>query len=248
MTRGRARVLALAAALALAAPAARGHDAAHPATPASGEPAPRPAPPAPLFEPPAPLFEPPPPGSYELPPIERVEEHVLLDHEGLPARVPGLDAGQVAVISFVYRGCGQACPAALATLQRLDHALAADPALAGRARLVTVSFDPAHDTPERMAELRAALAPRGEWRFVTAPDLASLEPVLDDYGQRVTRWLPPAPPAGSAHAAPAGEAEILSHVLKVFLVDESRRIRNVYSVGLMDPRLIVNDIQTVLAD
>lgn len=237
----RARALALLAALAWAAPAARAHDAPHAAVPEAE----RTAPP---FEPSAPLFEPPAPGSYELPPIDRVDEHVLLDHEGLPARVPGLAPGQVAVVSFIYRGCGQACPAALATLQRLDRALAADPVLAGRVRLVTVSFDPAHDTPERMAELRAAIAPRGEWRFVTAPDLAALGPVLDDYGQRVTRRLVSVPSAGSAQAAPAGEGEIQSHVLKVFLVDESRRIRNVYSVGLMDPRLIVNDIQTVLAD
>jgi cytochrome oxidase Cu insertion factor (SCO1/SenC/PrrC family) len=235
----RAAAFALAVALALASPAARAHDAAPVAKPDPGGP--------------APLFEPPAPGSYELPPIDRVAEHVLLDHEGLPTRLPGVAAGQVAVVSFVYRDCGQACPAALATLQRLDRALADDARLAGRVRQVTVSFDPAHDTPERMAELRAALAPRGRWSFVTAPDLATLEPVLDDYGQRVTRRLvpsrdAPASHAGSEHAASSEESEILSHVLKVFLVDESRRIRNVYSVGLMDPRLIVNDIQTVLAD
>lgn len=44
------------------------------------------------------------------------------------------------------------------------------------------------------------------------------------------------------------ETGLLGHVLKVFLVDESLRIRNVYSVGRMDARLIHNDIQTVLAE
>ena len=65
-----------------------------------------------------------------------------------------------------------------------------------------------------------------------------LEPVLADYGQRVMRLVDPA----------GADTGLLGHVLKVFLVDEFLRIRNVYSAGLMDARLILNDIQTVLAD
>ena len=38
------------------------------------------------------------------------------------------------------------------------------------------------------------------------------------------------------------------HVLKVFLLDESLRIRNVYSAGLLDARLLLNDVETVLAE
>jgi cytochrome oxidase Cu insertion factor (SCO1/SenC/PrrC family) len=221
-------------ALALAPGAARGHGDGH--DEASPPPAVEPA--SPGSDGPPLLYEPPPPGSYELPPIERVAEHGLLDAEGLPASVPGLEPGQVAVVSFVYSSCGEGCPLALATLQRLDRLLAERPELAGRVRLVTVSFDPARDRPERMAELRAHLAPRGDWRFVTAPDAAALAPVLSDYGQGVVRFVGP----------DDAETGVLGHVLKVFLVDESLRIRNVYSLGLMDARLIRNDIQTVLAE
>jgi len=183
------------------------------------------------------LYEPPPPGSYELPPIERVKPHELLDVRGRPTAVPSLQPGQVAVVSFVYADCGQACPTALATLQRLDRTLSERADLRGRVRLVTVSFDPERDTPARMADLRSHLAPRGAWRFVTARDRRALQPVLADYGQRVMRLVDPR----------GAETGLLRHVLKVFLVDESLRIRNVYSVGLMDARLILNDIQTVLA-
>lgn len=38
----------------------------------------------------------------------------------------------------------------------------------------------------------------------------------------------------------------LRHVLKVFLVDASGAVRNVYSTGLLDRRLLVNDVRTVL--
>jgi hypothetical protein len=39
----------------------------------------------------------------------------------------------------------------------------------------------------------------------------------------------------------------LGHVLKVFLVDDTRAIRNVYSTGFLDIRLMLNDAETVLA-
>ena len=50
------------------------------------------------------------------------------------------------------------------------------------------------------------------------------------------------PPAGGGAAAP------VSHVLKVFLVDGAGRIRNVYSTGFLDARILVNDLLTVLAE
>jgi len=51
------------------------------------------------------------------------------------------------------------------------------------------------------------------------------------------------------HLDPDGaETGLLGHVLELFLVDETLRIRNVYSVGRMDARLIRNDMQTVLAE
>jgi cytochrome oxidase Cu insertion factor (SCO1/SenC/PrrC family) len=179
---------------------------------------------------PPPLFEPPAAGSYELPPIRRVAEHWLVDEGGAAAPVVGIGADEVAVIAFVYTQCADACPMALATLQQIDRDLAARPALAARTRLVTVSFDPMHDTPVRMAELRANLAPRGRWSFLTAPDEAAIAPVLADFGQRVEQ----------------GDEARLLHVLKVFLVDGRRDVRNVYSTGLLDPRLVAADVETVL--
>lgn len=210
--------LALAVAL-LAAPAAGAHEEAPAATA---------------------LFEPPPAGSYELPPIDQVREHELLDERGLPARLPALAPGQVAVVSFVYASCPEAhgCPLALATVQRLDRELARRAALASRVRLVTVSFDPTRDTPARMADLRQRLAPATGWRFLTAPDPVALAPLLADYGQDVMALVD----------ARGGETGLLQHVLKVFLLDDRLRIRNVYSAGLLDARLLLNDIETVLAD
>jgi hypothetical protein len=83
-----------------------------------------------------------------------------------------------------------------------------------------------------MSVLRRSLAPRARWRFLTAPDQTALRPVLDDFGQDAVR----------------ADGQVASHVLKVFLVDGRRRIRNVYSTGFLDPRILVNDLLTVLAE
>jgi cytochrome c peroxidase len=150
----------------------------------------------------------------------------------------GLEPGQVALVSFAYLDCTDAtgCPLALATLKRLDAELAARPALAGRARLVTLSIDPARDTAERMAAARRHLAPVGDWRFLTVERPEALEPVLADFGQD-------AAPVRGPDGADIGR---IRHVLKVFLVDSNRDVRNIYSAGFLFIPILLNDIETVL--
>jgi cytochrome oxidase Cu insertion factor (SCO1/SenC/PrrC family) len=179
-------------------------------------------------------FTPPEPGTYELPPISRVPEFRLLAPGGERSALPGLGAGQVAIVCTQASGC----PLALSTRRRLDRQLARSAELAPRVRLVTVSFDPARDTPDRMGELARALEPEGDWRFLTAADAAELGPVLERYGQDVVRLAPP------------GEADdaVLRHVLKVFLVDARGDVRNIYSTGFLDTRLILADVRTVLGE
>lgn len=185
------------------------------------------------------LFEPPAPGSYELPPIRRVSEHELLGSDGQPTPMLALEPGRLALVSFIYRSCSDAggCPVALALLRKLDRELAVLPELAGRARLVTCSFDPARDTPARMADLSRLMEPRGDWRFLTAPDEAAIAPVLRDFDQDVLR-----------EASLGGDSPAFSHLLRVFLVDDQRRVRNIYSASFMDWRVVLNDLRTLAAD
>ncbi len=182
------------------------------------------------------LFEPPAPGSYELPSIRRVSEHQMVSVKNLPAPLLGLEEGQVAIVSFIYRNCADAngCPAVLSLLRRLDRELARDEKLAGRARLVTASFDPARDTAEKMDELRGLLKPRGDWRFLTTHNEVQVEQVLGDFDQDVLLL-----------ATEDGEASVFAHLVKLFLVDDSGHVRNIYSSSLLDWRLVLNDIRTL---
>ena len=122
--------------------------------------------------------------------------------------------------------------------QSLDRAIAREPALARRVRLATVSFDPEHDTPERMAALRDRLRPAGDWRFLTAASPSALAPTLAAFGQDA---LPMIDERGE-------RLGLLRHVLKVFLVDGSGRVRNVYSAGFLSPELLLVDARTLLLE
>ena len=94
-------------------------------------------------------------------------------------------------------------------LHRLDRALAADADLRRRVVLVSISFDPERDTPARMAAVRAAHAPKTDWRFLTTPDEDALAPLLDDFGQ----------PVAQLRYEDGRWTGLFRHVLKVFLLD-----------------------------
>lgn len=185
----------------------------------------------------APAYTPPAPGSYELPPIDTVGDYPLVDASGAATTLASVIGDRLAVVSFIYATCGEAtgCPMATAVLHRLDRTLAADATLAGEVALVTISFDPARDTPVRLEEMQKQRSAGSSWQFVTARDEAALAPLLDDFGQSISRlyW-----PDGTWTG-------VYRHVLKVFLLDRGRRVRNVYSVGFLNPELVAGDLKTL---
>ncbi|MCA9938422.1 MAG: SCO family protein [Anaerolineales bacterium] len=80
--------------------------------------------------------------------------------------------GQIAVYNFTYTNCVSPCPDTDAVMQGVQARLGEVDTGGIPVTLVTVSFDPRRDTPERLREYAARL--RGEdenWHFLTgAPD------------------------------------------------------------------------------
>lgn len=76
----------------------------------------------------------------------------------LPATAP-------IILSFTYTGCESLCDITNAILLGVDDRLgAAGPA---EARIVTLTIDPATDTPERLAQARAELGASDRWLWMT---------------------------------------------------------------------------------
>lgn len=187
-----------------------------------------------------PEYRPPPAGSYTLPPIDTITDHPLLGSDGQPTSLFALKRDRLAVVAFVYTTCIDVtgCPLSMALLQRVDRDVAADRDLARRVTLITVSFDPERDTPARMAALRAMHRPRSDWRFVTTRGEAELEPLLADFDQ----------PVSKLRFADGEWSGLFRHVLKVFLLDRGSRVRNVYSTGFLNPELVLNDLRTLVME
>ena len=187
-------------------------------------------------------YDPPAPGSYSLPVVKVAPDGALLDSEGKSLNLRDLMHGRITLLSFIYTRCAasKACPYATGVLSQIHDLSADDKTLAKSMRLVSLSFDPEYDTPQRLAAYSENVREQGsgcEWRFVTTKSRSELEPILAAYDQAVDRRQNPADPQGP-----------LYHVLRVFLIDREGRIRNIYSSGTLDPRLVVADVKTLLLE
>jgi cytochrome oxidase Cu insertion factor (SCO1/SenC/PrrC family) len=187
-------------------------------------------------------YEAPAPGSYALPAVKRAADGDVLDTSGRPLHLHELTRGRVTVMSFIYTRCAaaRACPYATGVLVKLHEASSEDQGLASGMRLVSMSFDPTADTPERMAAYASVAEDRSsaaQWHFLTTRSQAELQPILDAYGQAVDRKKNPSDPTGP-----------LNHTLRVFLIDCDGNIRNIYSADTLDPRLVLADVRTLLLE
>lgn len=193
---------------------------------------------------PALAFTPPAPGSYTLYHIMNAPDGAVLDSDGSAHRLAEYTTGKVTLFSFIYTYCSDArgCPLAYATLHSLKQAIERDPALHGRIRFVSMSFDPRNDTPDTMrlygdAELRSQ---RGlQWHFLTTRSGKELAPLLDGFGQDVSV---------AAEQPEGARVPVLSHMLKVYLIDARGSVREIYSTSFLQPAILLNDINTLLME
>ena len=183
-------------------------------------------------------YEAPAPGSYRLPPImSAVDGRVLLEDE-TATNLFDLMGDRFVLLSFVYTRCTDVngCPLAKAVLHLVRARLKEQPELAAATRLISMSFDPENDTPETMRAYRSVSEGDGvDWLFLTTRDRTDLQPILDGYGQYTLREY-------DENGAYTGE---FAHLLRVYLIDRDRRVRNIYSTGFLHPDILLNDLETL---
>ena len=187
-------------------------------------------------------YEAPAAGTYQLPVIKPAADGALFESTGNATHLSSLLGGKISVVSFIYTRCGdgRACPYATSVLNLLQRASLSDAALAKNLRLISMSFDPEYDTPKRLAEYAEIVRDNHggcEWRFVAPRSVAETAPILAAYGQAVNRKADPRSGGGP-----------FNHTLRVYLIDREKRIRNIYSTGTLDPRLVIADVRTLLLE
>lgn len=188
-------------------------------------------------------FASPRPGTYRLPPIRPAADGEVLLASGAHSRLHEVfGADRLVFLSFMYTQCPDpdGCPLASFVLQRIHRELGRSPDLAGRVRLVSLSFDPETDSPQVMRQYaRLFDAERSDdWAFVTSASMQAVQPVLDAYGQGVERIYDEAG-RYTGH---------LAHILRVYLIDPARQVRNIYNVSFLHPDILLADARTLLME
>ena len=181
-------------------------------------------------------------GSYSLPVLGDAADGEVLDTDGHHKSLHALLAGKYTLLSFIYSNCSDinGCPLTTSVFYKIKSAMRTDKLLADNLRLLTLSFDPARDTPEVMrlygANFKYA-GNKGEWHFLTTASLEKLTPILQAYNQDIQR-----------QQSINGATSNISHILRVFLIDPELRIRNIYSVSFLHADVIANDVKTLLSE
>ena len=230
-----ARVLALIASLICTVPFCAADSGAIP----SSEPPQGQAPLAPGYKPLT--FTAPEPGSYALPDLGPAGDGQVIESDGRTMALHGLCGDKIVLLSFVYSTCDDVngCPLATAVFHKIKNHLKESPEIASQLRLVTLSFNPQHDTPEAMRQYGQAFQDAGiEWRFLTTRSEAEIQPILETYHQPVEKEY-------DAQGRFTGK---FSHLLRVFLIDRQKRIRNIYTVSYLHPEMVLGDVKTLLKE
>lgn len=145
-----------------------------------------------------------------LPDLGEVPAFVLTGSDGTPVARDDL-AGSPYVVDFVFTRCVTSCPVMTARMATVGEGL-----VEGRDfRRVSISVDPAYDTPEVLRELKATRGLPDSWWFLTGDAEPILALVRDGFHLAV-------------EPATGNPIDPIAHSTRFVLVDGEHRIRGYY--------------------
>ena len=186
-------------------------------------------------------FQAPKPGTYNLPSLSKASNGELVTSRGESTSLHALTGDKFVILSFIYTSCNDVngCPLASYVLSKVQDRIKQDKLLRDHVRLISLSFDRLNDTPETLKKYAANFRHKNfDWQFLTTPSDQALEQILSAYNQFVIEDV-------DDNGEKIGT---LSHILRVYLIDQRRKIRNIYSVSFLHPDIIMNDILTIFND
>jgi protein SCO1/2 len=165
-----------------------------------------------------------------LQPGDVVPDNALKDLHGATRRLRDW-RDQVVAVTFVYTRCPMPdfCPLMDRQFAEVQRRLLADATLAKTARLISISFDPEHDTPAVMAEhaKRIQADPR-VWTLLTGAP-ADVAAVASAFGVSVIH--DPTNPA------------TLTHNLRTAVIDTTGHLKKIYNGQEWTPEMLITDLR-----
>jgi protein SCO1/2 len=164
-----------------------------------------------------------------LPTVGRAPDFALTDQDGRPRTLDDF-RGKVLAVAFIYTWCPDVCPLLTAKMAEVQDALGGE--LGRGIAFVSITVDPARDTPEVLKEYAEAHGadPAG-WAFLTG-SAAAIGDVARGHGVAVIR----------------GEGQDPDHTLLTSLVDRDGMIRVQYLGYRFDPEEFRRDLLSLLAE
>jgi len=139
--------------------------------------------------------------------------------------------GSATLLTFIYKSCPlpNFCPLLDSHFARLQQAILADAALKSKAKLISVTFDPEHDTPAVLAAHAAKLNANPDvWTFVTG-DRGTLDRLAARFGVGVIR---------------SDSDPFITHNLRTILLGPDGRIAQIYSGSEWNTATVLADLRT----
>jgi protein SCO1/2 len=166
------------------------------------------------------------------PVLKTLSSFSLVDRNAEPFGTSDLE-GHIWVASFIYSTCPGPCPLVVRALRGVDERLAEIPSL----RIVSISVDPDHDTPDVLEEYATTHAiPSGRWKLLTGdPDLV-FATIRENFllGVGAARDMFPEGTEEAVIAAAIQSDGPVAHSVRFALVDKKLNVRGYYKSTEID--------------
>ena len=168
---------------------------------------------------------------------DKVPDFALINQSGHTIHLDKFK-GKVVLLTFIYTRCTLAdyCPRMSRNFAEIDKALSADPKLYSATHLISVSFDPGHDTPKVLRSYGGAYTGKytkedfGHWDFAAPPE-KELQAVTQFFDVGVT----------------AGESRSLTHSLSTVLIGKDGKVIAWYPTNEWKPDEVVVQMKQAAA-
>lgn len=175
---------------------------------------------------------------YHVPaPGDTVPDFKLKNQDGRPIHLSQF-RGKALLITFIYTRCPlpNFCPLVTRNFATINKQLTDNPRLYANTHLLSVSFDPEHDTPERLRAYGAAYigsdATRAfaHWDFAVAP-----EPEM----MKLAKWFD----VGITY----GPNDSITHTLSTTLISQDGKVVRFYPGNEWTPQQVLADVKQLSA-
>jgi protein SCO1/2 len=168
---------------------------------------------------------------------DEVPDFALLNQNGKTIHLHDF-RGKVLLVTFIYTRCPLAdyCPRMSRNFAEISKALAADPKLAASTHLLSISFDPAYDTPKVLRSYGGAYTGQyskekfQNWDFA-APSEKDLPAVEQWFNVGVT----------------PGDSNSLTHSLSTLVIGADGKVLKWYPTNDWKPAELVDDVKRTVS-